>query len=75
MIVPFQAITGFNDPSVGFGLQFGMLDDSNQSDENVKPDNNDIKQGKKRPDNDVKERNHKTAEVVSLDTFRRQPNE
>ena len=26
MIIPFQAVTSFNDPSVGFGLQFGMLD-------------------------------------------------
>ena len=26
MIIPFQSITSFNDPSVGFGLQFGEAD-------------------------------------------------
>ena len=27
MIIPFQSITSFNDPSVGFGLQFGEADE------------------------------------------------
>ena len=32
MIIPFQAVTSFNDPSVGFGLQFGMLEDDDDED-------------------------------------------
>ena len=26
MVVPFDAVTNFNDPSVGFGLQFGIIE-------------------------------------------------
>ena len=33
MIIPFQAVTSFNDPSVGFGLQFGMLDNDDDDDD------------------------------------------
>ena len=28
MRIPFDAVTSFSDPSVGFGLQFGVADDS-----------------------------------------------
>jgi hypothetical protein len=68
MVIPFQAITGFNDPSVGFGLQFGMLDDK---------DDEDIDEGQipgAIPTHDNKEISiDRTAEVVSLDTFRKRP--
>ena len=33
MVIPFQSITSFNDPSVGFGLQFGKADESCDDDE------------------------------------------
>jgi len=83
MIIPFQAVTSLNDPSVGFGLQFGMLDEnddedigtasgasislanpkSNASDEKIDDAGSDGKSTK----------DDKTAEVVSLDTFRKRP--
>ena len=32
MVIPFQSITSFNDPSVGFGLQFGTTDGDGDGD-------------------------------------------
>ena len=37
MIIPFQAVTSMNDPSVGFGLQFGMLDENDDEDDGTHP--------------------------------------
>ena len=82
MIIPFQAVTSFNDPSVGFGLQFGMLDDGDDDGEGLSPnDARSVVVAKTRDDDDTGERdgkdakpnNEKTAEVVSLDTFRKRP--
>ena len=80
MTIPFRAVTSFNDPSVGFGLQFGMLDDDDEDGLSVDDasnaavakkydeDDNSEHGGKKaRPDDE------QTAEVVSLDTFRKRP--
>ncbi len=68
MVIPFQAITGFNDPSVGFGLQFGILDDKGDEDtEDSK------KLGNSSPNNNGNINEDKTAEIVSLDTFRKRP--
>ena len=38
MNIPFQAVTSFNDPSVGFGLQFGMLDDEDDGEVDLSVD-------------------------------------
>ena len=38
MVIPFQSITSFNDPSVGFGLQFGKADESCDDDERTVSD-------------------------------------
>ena len=38
MVIPFQSITSFNDPSVGFGLQFGNVDETCDDDERTMPD-------------------------------------
>jgi len=83
MIIPFQAVTSFNDPSVGFGLQFGMLDDSDEDDNDAAPDESAISASpasnsadapKAAPAADARGGNDdKTAEVVSLDTFRKRP--
>jgi len=71
MTVPFDAVTSFNDPSVGFGLQFGIGDEADldddgdiddEPDEAAEPD--DAAPGR-RPDG--------SAEVVSLDSFRKSP--
>ena len=64
MIVPFGAVTNFNDPSVGFGLQFGVI----QHDESDEIEDGDVitvpaKTGRKQ----------ETADVVQLDSFRKNP--
>ena len=86
MIIPFQAVTSFNDPSVGFGLQFGMLDDGDDDDDDdedglsvddasgaavAKPDDGNDASG--HAGKDAEADDEKTAEVVSLDTFRKRP--
>ena len=80
MIIPFQAVTSFNDPSVGFGLQFGMLDDNDEDSlpvedagkiEVVKPNNGD--DSNENSDKNAEPDYEKSAEVVSLDTFRKRP--
>ena len=38
MVIPFQSITSFNDPSVGFGLQFGKADENCDDDERTMSD-------------------------------------
>ena len=38
MVIPFQSITSFNDPSVGFGLQFGKEDEDCDDDERTMSD-------------------------------------
>ena len=82
MIIPFQAVTSFNDPSVGFGLQFGMLEDSDDGADVVSPDNarsvavaktDDGDDTGEHGSKDAKPDDEKTAEVVSLDTFRKRP--
>jgi hypothetical protein len=74
MIIPFAAVTSFNDPSVGFGLQFGMLDEDPESDgETAAADEpaaaaDDKTTAKRADDNDST-----SADIVSLDTFRKKP--
>ena len=82
MIIPFQAVTSFNDPSVGFGLQFGMLDDGDDNEDGLSPDDarsvavaktHDGDEARESGGKDTKPDDEKTAEVVSLDTFRKRP--
>ena len=64
--VPFNSITSFTDPSVGFGLQFKIEDDLKDINSS-KIENKDLnKQTKKKPDNTEL----KSGEIVSLDEFR-----
>ena len=65
MTVPFEAVTSFNDPSVGFGLQFGSGDED-ESDMDV---DDDSEAGAPADDSASGE----SAEVVSLDSFRKSP--
>ena len=62
MIVPFAAVTSFNDPSVGFGLQFGINESDLEALEAEAEAGND---GKIEPTEPV------SADVVSLDSFRK----
>jgi hypothetical protein len=106
MIIPFQSITSFNDPSVGFGLQFGtanededdgddgedgrgMSDDGPNvvSDKNSGSSNRSVKkrhtdsfdETTRRQQEDVRtsqiddNSGGSSADVVSLDTFRKKP--
>ena len=67
MTVPFAAVTSFNDPSVGFGLQFGTDDDDDgfDDDDGTMVDAPDEEQAPADPG--------ASAEVVSLDSFRKTP--
>ena len=64
--VPFKAITSFTDPSVGFGLQFKIEDNSKNTSlskiESLEPSNPKITNS---DDSDLK-----SGEIVSLDEFR-----
>ena len=66
MIIPFEAVTSFNDPSVGFGLQFGIANDEDEHDD-------DIPQSDDQPAQSNDDASGNSADVVSLDTFRKKP--
>jgi hypothetical protein len=57
-----MAITEFNDPSVGFGLQFSLLDDNDDGDGDAFDED---------ADNADEPMPKVSADVVSLDTFRK----
>ncbi len=60
IIVPYNAISSFSDPSVGFGLQF-----KNNNEDEIPEVNNEIIYPEK--NQDIKKQN---AEILSLDAFR-----
>ena len=63
LVIPFMAVVDFNDPSVGFGLQFAtdLLDDDDVIDE-----------GEVLPEGDQPQNTTAaSADVVSLDLFRK----
>ncbi len=64
MIVPFDAVTNFNDPSVGFGLQFGVI----ENDDSDETEDDDVITTAVKPNKDKE-----TADVVQLDSFRKTP--
>ncbi len=69
LVVPFAAVTQFSDPSVGFGLQFGALDSMDDADEAL---GNGAIQALEQPA-DSPPASDETAEIVSLDSFRKKP--
>ena len=98
MVIPFESITSFNDPSVGFGLQFGTTDEEDEEVERPISDSgpNLVSNKDSGPDKryDTKQRassvdaptrlqqsdasreqmaddGDNSADVVSLDTFRK----
>lgn len=71
--VPFEAITGFADPSVKFGLQFKMelLDDADADDEDY-DDDDDLEQDEPVLDlSSPKGEDENKDNVVALDAFRK----
>ena len=107
LVIPFSAVTHFTDPSVGFGLQFGDIDeaqkqsDSKNSDKTVilrevipeeqkkletterKQPKQEIKNplesystfapGEASEEKNTKSKETETAEIVSLERFRKDP--
>ena len=75
MIIPFQAITNFNDPSVGFGLQFGIADeDEDEQTVDGKDDNvTSLKDSNHGTNQSNESSNGNGADVVLLDKFRKKP--
>ena len=64
--VPFRAITSFTDPSVGFGLQF-KIEENIQNTSLGKIENSDANKPKIA---NLDDKNLKSGEIVSLDEFR-----
>ena len=72
MIIPFEAVTSFNDPSIGFGLQFGIVDDDD-NDNDGDNDQDDISPSDDHSTQSNHDASGNSADVVSLDTFRKRP--
>ena len=70
MTVPFAAITSFNDPSVGFGLQFEMPEDEDEQEAESAAENSESGANSAMTS---KTEQTESAEVVSLDSFRKTP--
>jgi hypothetical protein len=70
LVIPFAAVTHFNDPSVGFGLQFTVVaeDDDVQTDPNVSMLTEVVSDDEAKPS-----KSDEAGEVVSLDAFRKKP--
>lgn len=69
LVIPFDAVTHFTDPSVGFGLQFSTNDDKTSSE--LSEVITSIEDKNKKDADQTK--TNGTADVVSLDSFRKQP--
>ena len=72
MIIPFEAVTSFNDPSIGFGLQFGIVNDDD-NDNDGDNDQDDISPSDDHSTQSNDDASGNSADVVSLDTFRKRP--
>ena len=66
IIVPYDAIVSFSDPSVGFGLQFK----NNLKDEDFQKEISDKTMSSDNKIKEIKDLEKKDAEIVSLDAFR-----
>ena len=68
IFVPYNSITSFTDPSVGFGLQFKYENSENLTKSLVKKDTSKVLLAEEIDTKDKK--TDKTGEIVSLDAFR-----
>jgi len=76
MHIPYDAVTSFNDPSVGFGLQFGAGEQADNDAEGSVAAASDDGAGDKGALTVAKTDSNDdsaSADVVSLDTFRKKP--
>lgn len=69
--VPYQAVTSFHDPAVGFGLKFEIPLDKNQSDVTAPANSAAAMNGAVSNSKTAPETTPDSGEVVSLDAFRR----
>jgi hypothetical protein len=69
LVIPFAAVTHFTDPSVGFGLQFSANDETSSTE--LSEFITSIEDKNKIDSTDASETD--SADVVSLDAFRKQP--
>ena len=69
LVIPFAAVTHFTDPSVGFGLQFSANDEASSPE--LSELITSIEDKNKTDSSDTDESD--TADVVSLDAFRKHP--
>ena len=67
LTIPFEALTGFADPSVQFGLQFQQTTDGDSPAGDDDPNGDDTPDGEDESTDDAAG----TGEVVSLDQFRK----
>ena len=68
MVIPFQSITSFNDPSVGFGLQFGAADEDAGEDEHTMSDTTPNIVSDKNSDHDKEYGNEQGAGSIDTST-------
>ena len=68
LVIPFGAVTHFNDPSVGFGLQFTVASEDTDDAGDAAALTEVLKEDEK-----TAEKSDEVAEVVSLDAFRKKP--
>lgn len=68
IFVPYNSITSFTDPSVGFGLQFKYENSETLTKTLVKKDTSNVLLAEETDTKDKK--TNKTGEIVSLDAFR-----
>jgi hypothetical protein len=74
MIIPFDSVTNFSDPSVGFGLQFSTVDEDSDDKTDETDDNSNNSTGRNTGLTTVgADSDNVSADVVSLDTFRKKP--
>ncbi|WP_375690551.1 SspB family protein [Pseudooceanicola sp. LIPI14-2-Ac024] len=74
MYIPYDAIQTFVDPSVEFGLRFETQEqiDDEDDDDDLPPDPLPLRDnGKEELKRDGEKKDHRPAEVVQLDTFRK----
>jgi len=70
LVVPFAAVTHFNDPSVGFGLQFTVLGDEDENTSESEAGGLSEVASTTEPKTPASDG---AGEVVSLDAFRKKP--
>jgi uncharacterized protein len=74
LVIPFNAVKGFLDPSVQFGLQFEVVSvDAGAETEKkaAKPSSSKLKSVEKQPDAKDAEEEKEAPKVISLDSFRK----